>query len=76
VASTVRRACRRAGIAEVGSHRLRHTTACEMVSAHVPLQQVGQVLRHRSLQSTAIYARVDLDALRLLAAPWPGSAGR
>jgi integrase/recombinase XerD len=76
VSSTVRRACRRAGIAEVGSHRLRHTTACEMVSAHVPLQQVGQVLRHRSLQSTAVYARVDLDQLRLLATPWPGSAGR
>jgi site-specific recombinase XerD len=76
VSSTVRRACRRAAIAEVGSHRLRHTTACEMVSAHVPLQQVGQVLRHRSLQSTAIYARVDLDQLRLLATPWPGSARR
>jgi integrase/recombinase XerD len=76
VSSTVRRACRRAGIAEVGSHRLRHTTACAMVSAHVPLQQVGQVLRHRSLQSTAIYARVNLDELRQLAAPWPGSAGR
>jgi integrase/recombinase XerD len=76
VSSTVRRACRRAGIAEVGSHRLRHTTACEMASAQVPLEQVGQVLRHRSLQSTAIYARVNLDALRLLAQPWPGSAGR
>lgn len=71
VSSTVRRACRRAGIPEVGAHRLRHTTACEMVSAHVPLERIGQVLRHRSLQSTAIYARVDLDQLRLLAAPWP-----
>jgi site-specific recombinase XerD len=76
VSSTVRRACRRAGIAEVGAHRLRHTTACAMVSAHVPLQQVGQVLRHRSLQSTAIYARVNLDELRQLAVPWPGSSGR
>jgi integrase/recombinase XerD len=76
VSSTVRRACRRAGIAEVGSHRLRHTTACAMVSAHVPLVQVGQVLRHHSLQSTAIYARVNLDELRELAAPWPGSNGR
>lgn len=77
VSSTVRRACRRAGIAEVGSHRLRHTTACEMVAAQVPLQRIGQVLRHRSLQSTAIYARVDLDALRLLARPWPdGGAQR
>lgn len=71
VASTVRRACRRAGVAEVGSHRLRHTAACEMVAAEVPLTQIAQVLRHRSLQSTAIYARVDLDRLRRLAQPWP-----
>jgi integrase/recombinase XerD len=73
VASTVRRACRRAGIAEVGSHRLRHTLACEMVAANVPLRQIGQVLRHQSLQSTAIYARADVDQLRQLAQPWPGA---
>jgi integrase len=73
VSSTVRRACRRAGVAEVGSHRLRHTVACEMVAARVPLAQIGQVLRHRSLQSTAIYARADLDQLRELAQPWPGA---
>jgi len=72
VASTVRRACRRAGVAEIGSHRLRHTVACEMVAAQVPLPEIAQVLRHRSLQSTAIYARVDVDRLRLLAQPWPG----
>ena len=76
VSSTVRRACRRAGIAEVGSHRLRHTVACEMVSAGVPLVQIAQVLRHHSLQSTAIYARVDVDQLRLLAAPWPEGVQR
>jgi integrase/recombinase XerD len=76
VASSVRRACRRAGIAEVGSHRLRHTAACEMVKANVPLYRIGQVLRHQSLQSTAIYARVDVERLRLLAAPWPGGAQR
>ena len=76
VASTVRRACRRAGIEEFGSHRLRHTAACEMVRANVPLVRIGQVLRHRSLQSTAIYARVDVDRLRLLAAPWPAVAQR
>ena len=74
VASTVRRACRRAGIAEFGSHRLRHTAACEMVRADVPLVRIGQVLRHRSLQSTAIYARVDVERLRRLAPPWPGGA--
>jgi site-specific recombinase XerD len=80
VASTVRRACRRAGIPEVGSHRLRHTVACEMVSAGVPIVRIGQVLRHQSLQTTAIYARVNIEQLRGLAAPWPttdgGGAGR
>jgi integrase/recombinase XerD len=74
VASTVRRACRRVGINEVGPHRLRHTVACELVAAHVPLVDIAQILRHKSLQSTALYARVDLDQLRLLAAPWPGGA--
>jgi integrase len=76
VASSVRRACRRAGIAEVGSHRLRHTVACEMVAAGVPLVEIAQVLRHHSLQTTAVYARVDVDRLRLLAAPWPGGEDR
>jgi hypothetical protein len=38
--------------------------------------QIAQVLRHHSLQSTAIYARVDVDQLRLLAAPWPEGAQR
>jgi site-specific recombinase XerD len=76
VASTVRRACRRAGIPEVGSHRLRHAVACEMVASGVSLVEIAQVLRHRSLQTTAVYARVDLDRLRLVAAPWPGGEGR
>jgi len=47
-----------------------------MVAAGVPLAQIGQVLRHRNPQSTAVYARVDLNQLRLLAPPWPGGAGR
>jgi integrase/recombinase XerD len=76
VSSTVRRACRRAGVAEVGAHRLRHTVACEMVAAGVPLVEIAQVLRHHSLQTTALYGRVDLDRLRALAAPWPGGASR
>jgi site-specific recombinase XerD len=74
VSSTVRRACRRAGVTEVGAHRLRHTVACEMVAAGVPLVEIAQVLRHHSLQTTALYGRVDLDRLRALAAPWPGGA--
>ena len=76
VSSTVRRACRRAGVAEVGSHRLRHTVACEMVAVGVPLVEIAQVLRHHSLQTTAAYARVDLDRLRLVSASWPEGARR
>lgn len=76
VSCIVRRACTRAGIAPVGAHRLRHTVACEMVAAGVPLPEIGEVLRHRSTSSTAIYARVDLDALRGVALPWPGGEGR
>ena len=48
VSSTVRRACRRAGVPVVGSHRLRHTIACQVVAAHVPLTQIAQVLRHQT----------------------------
>jgi site-specific recombinase XerD len=47
-----------------------------MVSVGVALPAIGQVLRHRSLQTTANYARVDLDRLRLLAQPWPQGARR
>lgn len=72
VSGIVRRACDRAGIARIGPHRLRHGLACAMVRAEVPLAQIGQVLRHRSPISTAIYARVDVTALRELAQPWPG----
>lgn len=72
ISTVVRRACRRSGIAPVGSHRLRHTLACEMVNSGVPLPEIAQVLRHRSLTSTALYARLDIDGLRALARPWPG----
>lgn len=76
VSSTVRRACRRAGVPEVGSHRLRHTAACEMVFAGVPLVEAAQVLRHRSLQTSNLYARADAGRLRELAQPWPGQEDR
>ena len=67
-------ACRSAGLNRIGAHRLRHTLATEMLRAGAPLQEVGQVLRHRSERSTAIYAKVDECALRPLARPWPGAA--
>jgi integrase/recombinase XerD len=74
MSSIVRRACVRAGVPPVGAHRLRHTLACQMVDAGVPLPEIGQVLRHRSAVTTAIYARVDVDGLRTLAQPWPGKS--
>jgi site-specific recombinase XerD len=63
---------RRAGLGSVGAHQLRHTAATEMLRAGAPLPEIGQVLRHRALQSTAIYAKVDREALRSLARPWLG----
>jgi site-specific recombinase XerD len=67
-------ACQSAGLGRIGAHRLRHTLATAMLRAGAPLSEVGQVLRHRSARSTAIYAKVDEVALRPLAKPWPGSA--
>ena len=65
------RACARAGLPQLGAHRLRHTLATELLRAGAPLAEVGQVLRHRSQLSTAAYAKVDHTALRTLARPWP-----
>jgi integrase len=61
----------RAGLGRMHAHRLRHTAATAMLRAGSPLAEVGQVLRHRSPLSTAIYAKVDRDALAVLARPWP-----
>lgn len=72
VAMIVRRACCRARIPEIGPHRLRHTAATEMLRARCSLEEIAQALRHRQLQSTALYARVDVHSLRELALPWPG----
>ena len=68
----VRSACRRAGIAPIAVHRLRHTVASDLLQAGAGLSEIGQLLRHRSMASTAIYASVDSGALRQLARPWPG----
>jgi integrase/recombinase XerD len=70
----VRRACVRTGVAPVGAHRLRHSAATAMLRAGASLEEVGEVLRHRSPQVTTIYAKVDFVALRALALPWPGDA--
>jgi len=75
IRSVVHHACDRAGMPRVGAHRLRHTVASELLRAGAPLQQIAQVLRHASLASTAIYAKVDRAALRTLTRPWPLEGG-
>ena len=75
VLSVVRHALARAGIdtPRKGAHQFRHALACEMLRQGASLPDIGQILRHRSPQTTAIYAKVDLDSLRPLALPWPGA---
>jgi integrase/recombinase XerD len=71
VGAVVCAACSRAGIPRAGAHRLRHTAATRMLRAGCSLAEIGQVLRHEQLRTTAIYAKVDYAALRTLALPWP-----
>jgi integrase/recombinase XerD len=74
VLSVVRHALARAGIdsPRKGAPQFRHALACEMLRQGASLPEIGQILRHRSPQTTAIYAKVDLASLRTLALPWPG----
>ena len=72
VSAIAMRASKRAGITHVHACRLRHTAASELLAAGASLQEVGQVLRHRRPETTAIYAKVNREALRTLARPWPG----
>jgi site-specific recombinase XerD len=73
VRTIVRNACRRAGIEPVPAHRLRHALASDLLREGASMIDISQVLRHNQLESTAIYAKVDLERLRLAAAPWPGA---
>ncbi|MET4072740.1 integrase/recombinase XerD [Bradyrhizobium sp. S3.2.6] len=59
----------------VGSHLLRHSLAVQLVNSGASLDEVGDVLRHRSRTSTMIYARLDIDGLRSIAMPWPVVGG-
>ncbi len=73
VGDVVERACLRAGLPRVGPHRLRHALAGELLRQGAGLVAISQVLRHRDLATTALYAKVDLAALRQVAQPWPGT---
>lgn len=68
----VRHASRRARLVPRSAHQLRHTAATQMLRGGASLQNIAGVLRHRSIDTTAIYAKVDFKALRPLARPWLG----
>ncbi len=76
IGSIVRRALERAGLdpPHKGAHLLRHSVATHLLRHGASLAEIGELLRHRSPQTTMIYAKVDLAALRPLALPWPGVA--
>ena len=72
IQNVIRRACQRAGLRGSGSHVLRHTLACRLVENGSSLKEVADVLRHRSLETTRIYAKLDTPNLGEVALPWPG----
>jgi site-specific recombinase XerD len=74
ISKIVRCALERAGVesARKGAHLLRHSLATDMLRNGASLEEIGEVLRHKSPDSTAIYAKVELDALKPLALSWPG----
>ncbi len=76
VSVLVRQAIENAGVqsAHTGAHVFRHSLATELLHNGASLDEIGRVLRHRDPDSTAIYAKVDIDALRQLALAWPGGA--
>ena len=75
VGCVVRSALRRTGVSAPngGTHQFRHGLATEMMRQGASLDMIGEVLGHRHPDTTRIYARVDLEALRSLALPWPGA---
>jgi site-specific recombinase XerD len=72
ITHVVAKASKRAKLARLSPHKLRHTLATEMLRRGATLVHIAQVLRHRSVRTTALYAKVDRAALRKLAQPWPG----
>ncbi len=73
IQKVIRRAYLRIGLVHSGAHALRHTLACRLVENGSSLKEVADVLRHRSLNATLIYAMLDTPKLSAVALPWPGS---
>lgn len=74
VRKTIRQAFARAGLPYTRSHLLRHTMANRLLAGGASLKEVADVLRHRSLNTAMIYAKLDSRKLIEVALPWPGSA--
>ena len=74
IRKTIRQAYARAGLPYTRSHLLRHTMANRLLASGSSLKEVADVLRHRSLNTTLIYAKLDSRKLAEVALPWPGSA--
>jgi integrase/recombinase XerD len=74
VRQAVRVAYRRCGWTRTRVHILRHTVASRLLRSGAPMKDIADVLRHRSLDTSAIYAKVDLNRLAAVALPWPGNA--
>jgi len=64
---------RRCGWTRTGVHILRHSVASRLLRTGAPMKDIADVLRHRSLDTSAIYAKIDLTKLSTVALPWPGS---
>lgn len=77
ISTIVARSLARAGLSPAtrGAHLLRHSLATTMVRRGASLAEIGQVLRHRSPNTTEIYAKLDFDSLRDVAMPWPTAGG-
>jgi len=74
VARAVLAGYRRCGWTRTGVHILRHSVASRLLRAGAPMKDIADILRHRSLDTSAIYAKVDFTKLAAVALPWPGSA--
>jgi integrase len=73
IQKVIKRACCRIGLMHFSAHSLRHTLACRLVENGSSLKEVADVLRHRSLNTTLIYAKLDTPKLSAVPLPWPGS---
>jgi integrase/recombinase XerD len=75
ISNVVRYALERSGIdsPRKGAHQFRHALTTQMLRQGSSLAEISEILRHKNPDSTRIYAKVDLDSLRVLAPPWPSS---